>query len=329
MSRVPSSKRVAVSGATGFVGSALIGILSAGQREPVALTRRPVQWPGVLVHDVGDYSDPALMRGALSDVDTIVHLAARVHVMAETGNADALAEYRSLNVHATRELARAAAGNGIRRFIFMSSIKVLGEETDQEVYSASSTPGPGDPYGVSKMEAEQALWKVSGETGMEVVVIRPPLVYGPGVKANFARLMGMVHKGVPLPLGAVHNRRSMIGLDNLVDLIIRCIDAPEAAGQTFLASDGRDLSTPELIRLIANAMGKSPRLIPVPESALRLLGALTGKRAEVDRLCGSLQVDISLTRETLGWEPPVSVEEGIQKTVDAFLAQQRGTSERA
>jgi nucleoside-diphosphate-sugar epimerase len=215
--------------------------------------------------------------------------------------------------------------------VYLSSIKVNGECThgspqgpaprddDRAVFSRINTPAPEDPYGISKWEAEQALWEVSAKTGLEVVVVRPPLVYGPGVKGNFLRLLRWVARGVPLPLGAAQNQRSLVGLDNLVDLLIRCVDHPAAAGQTFLVSDGQDLSTPDLIRLLARAMNKSPRLIRVPVPLLRLAGRMTGKAAEVDRLVGSLQIDSSHTGETLGWTPPVSVEAGIQAMVDDFL----------
>ena len=233
---------------------------------------------------------------------------------------DALAAYRAVNVDGSRRLAEQAAAAGVRRLVFLSSIGVLGVHTNgRGPFIVSDEPNPVENYAISKCEAEQVLWAVAANTGMEVVVLRPPLVYGPGVKGNFLRLLRWVARGVPLPLGAVQNQRSLVGLDNLVDLLIRCVDHPAAAGQTFLVSDGQDLSTPELIRQLARAMHKSPRLIPVPVPLLRLAGRALGKQAEVDRLVGSLQIDSSFTRETLGWVPPVSVEAGMQTMVDDFL----------
>lgn len=200
--------------------------------------------------------------------------------------------------------------------MYLSSIKVNGERTALGVpFSFSDTPAPEDAYGTSKWEAEQALWDISARTGLEVVVVRPPLVYGPGVKGNLARLLKLVRSGLPLPLGAVQNKRSLIGLNNLVDLLIRCVDHPAAAGRTFLVADGEDLSTPDLLRHMAAAMGRSARLVPVPVPLLRLAGSALGKRAEIDRLVGSLQIDSSHTRRVLGWTPPVSVEEGIRRMV--------------
>jgi nucleoside-diphosphate-sugar epimerase len=233
---------------------------------------------------------------------------------------DSLSEYRRVNVQDTLSLARQAAAVGVKRFIFLSSVKVNGESTDGLSTPFGSRNGgagaaPEDAYGLSKWEAEQGLWRIAYQTGMEIVVVRPPLVYGPGVKGNFARLLDLVRSGVPLPLAAVNNRRSFIGLDNLVDLLIRCVDHPKAAGQTLLVSDGQDLSTPELLRMIANAMGRPERLFSMPVPLLRLAGRVFGRVNEVDRLVGSLQVDSSVTRERLGWTPPVSVEEGVGRMV--------------
>jgi nucleoside-diphosphate-sugar epimerase len=221
-----------------------------------------------------------------------------------------------VNVDGSRRLAEQAAAAGVRRLVYLSSIKVNGEQTVLRApFLCSDTPAPQDAYGVSKWEAEQALWEVSAKTGLEVVVVRPPLVYGPGVKGNLARLLKLVRLGLPLPFSAVQNKRSLIGLDDLVDLLIRCVDHPAAAGQTFLVSDGEDLSTPDLLRHMAAAMNRSPRLFPVPVSLVRLAGSALGKRAEIDRLVGSLQIDSSHTRQVLGWIPPVSVEEGIRRMV--------------
>ena len=227
---------------------------------------------------------------------------------------DPLAEYRKVNVQGTLNLARQAVAAGARRFVFLSSIKVNGETTARETpFQAGDVPLPEDAYGISKLEAEQGLMQLAAETGMEVVIIRPPLVYGPGVKGNFASMIKLVDKGIPLPFGAVDNKRSLIGIDNLVDLIIRCIDHHSAANQVFLAGDGADLSTTELLRGVGRAMGKPARLIPVPAGMLQLGATLLGKKAMAQRLLGSLQVDISKTCELLDWKPPYTVEEGLRR----------------
>ena len=227
---------------------------------------------------------------------------------------DPPSEFRNVNVDGTCALARQAAEAGVRRFIFISSIKVNGESTSLGLpYRAEDTPAPLDFYGISKFEAEQCLSKVAAETGMEVVIIRPPLVYGPRVKGNFAGMIKLVEKRIPLPLGAIHNKRSIVGIDNLVDLIIRCIDHPAAANQVFLAGDGEDLSTTELLRAVGKAMGKPARLIPVPAGLLQFGATLLGKKAMAQRLLGSLQVDISKTCELLDWKPPYTVEEGLRR----------------
>jgi nucleoside-diphosphate-sugar epimerase len=249
----------------------------------------------------------------LAGVEVVIHTAARAHIMRDEA-ADPLAEYRKVNVEGTLSLARQAANAGVRRFIFISSIKVNGEATaDARAFSASDEPAPEDAYGVSKLEAEQGLMRLAAETGMAIVIIRPPLVYGPGVKGNFASMIKLVEKGLPLPLGAIHNKRSLVGIDNLVDLIIRCIDHPAAANQVFLVGDGEDLSTTELLHDVGKAMGKSVRLIPVPAEILQFGATLLGKKAMAQRLLGSLQVDISKTRKILDWKPPYTVEEGLRR----------------
>jgi nucleoside-diphosphate-sugar epimerase len=250
---------------------------------------------------------------ALAGCDAVVHLAARVHVMTET-TADPLNEFRRVNVQGTLNLARQAAAAGVRRFVFVSSIKVNGEATQPGApFTADDAPTPLDAYGVSKMEAEQGLREIARQTGMEVVIIRPPLVYGPGVKANFATMMRWLKRGVPLPLGAIHNQRSLVALDNLVDLIVTCLTHLAAANQTFMVSDGEDVSTTELLRRMGQAMGHPARLVPVPASWLKVAVGLLGKGDVAQRLCGSLQVDISKTRELLGWTPPVSLDEGLRR----------------
>ncbi len=276
-------------------------------------------WPeGVTAVKVGNQSSTTDWSNALHGVDVVVHCAARVHVM-QDGASDPLAAYRRVNVEGTLNLARQAAARGVRRFIFVSSIKVNGEATQPgHPFKADGAPAPLDLYGVSKLEAEQVLRALEAETGMEVVIVRPPLVYGPGVKANFASMMRWVERGVPLPLGAIHNARSMVALDNLVDLLMVCIKHPSAAGQTFLVSDGEDVSTTELLRRTAQARGKKPLLVPVPAAVLELGAALLGKRAVAQRLCGSLQVDIEKTRNLLNWAPPLTLDQGLRKAVEGM-----------
>lgn len=295
---------------------------------------------------VGELGPQTDWSKAVTGVDAVVHLAARVHVMQDQAS-DPLTEFRRVNVEGTLKLARQAAEAGVRRFVYLSSIKVNGESTgtrpsgrdegrgtsdEEEKYSAEQQvlsaenpmsfreedlPAPQDAYAISKWEAEQGLMALARETGMEVVIIRPPLVYGPGVKGNFASMLRWVKKGIPLPLGAVRdNRRSFVALDNLVDLIVTCLDHPKAANEVFLVSDGEDLSTRELLRRIARAYGKSSRLIPMPVGIMRFVAWLMGKQGVADRLFGSLQIDSSKTREVLGWEPPVSVDEQLEKIVN-------------
>jgi len=308
-------------GATGFVGGAVLNRLTAERDDITAAVRKPqTDLPAnarkVIVPDLDVGTD---WLEALEACSVVIHSAARVHVMNDQ-SADPLAEFRKTNVDGTLNLARQAAASGVKRFIFISSIKVNGEGTAPgKPYTAFDTPAPQDPYGVSKMEAEQGLRETAQQTGMEVVVIRPVLVYGPGVKANFRSMMNWLNKGVPLPLGAIHNKRSLVSLDNLVDLIATCIDHPAAANQTFLVSDGEDLSTSEMLRRMAGALGKPARLLPVPAVMLECGATLLGKRAVAQRLCGSLQVDIRHTCETLNWSPPVSVDEGFRAAASAFL----------
>jgi UDP-glucose 4-epimerase len=238
--------------------------------------------------------------------------------MADTVS-DPLQEFRRVNVQATLNLARQAAAAGVRRFVFVSSIKVNGESTQPgSAFTADDAPAPLDAYGISKMEAEQGLRQIALQTGMEVVIIRPPLVYGPGVKANFAAMMRWLKRGVPLPLGAIENQRSFVALDNLVDLIVTCLIHPAAANQTFLVSDGEDVSTTELLRRMGQALGCTARLLPVPASWLKLAADMLGKADMAQRLCGSLQVDISKTRQLLGWQPPLSLDSGLKKAAKAM-----------
>lgn len=255
----------------------------------------------------------------LNGVDTVVHLAARVHVMADKAT-DPLTEFRRVNVNGVLNLARQAAKAGIRRFIYLSSIKVNGEQTlPGRFFTEQDVPAPLDPYGVSKHEAEEGLRKLAQQTDMEVVIIRPPLVYGPGVKANFLNMMRWLHKGVPLPLGAIHNYRSLVALDNLIDLIITCIKHPAAANQTFLVSDREDISTTELLRRMAAALDVPARLLPVPQKLLEMGFKMAGKSDLAQRLCGSLQVDITKACAMLDWKPLISVDEGLRRTAEGFL----------
>jgi nucleoside-diphosphate-sugar epimerase len=264
---------------------------------------------------VGSIDGATKWTAALCAVDVVVHLAARVHVMKDMSS-DPLAAFRKVNVEGTLNLARQSAAAGVTRFVFLSSIKVNGECTKPgQAFTETDATAPQDAYGLSKHEAEQGLRQLAADTGMEVVIIRPPLVYGPGVKANFAALMHAVQHGWPLPLGAVHNQRSLVALDNLVDFIVTCITHPQAANQTFLVSDGHDLSTTELVRSMAQAAGVPARLLPVPVWALQAGATLLGKGDAVQRLCGNLQVDTAKARTLLGWVPPVSVGEGLHRAV--------------
>jgi len=313
---------VLVTGANGFVGRALCNelarrgyVVRAAVREPL----RTVGLPGetVQITDIGVNAD---WSSALAGVDAVVHLAARVHVMHErTSNPHAA--FRAVNVGATERLARAAAAQGVKRLVYVSSIKVNGEGTQPgQPYTPDDVPAPAGPYGISKHEAEQLLRQLAEETGLEVVIIRPVLVYGPGVKANFLSMMHWLHKGLPLPLGAIRNQRSLVALDNLVDLIVTCLCHPNASNQTFLVSDGEDLSTSSLLRRTATALGRPARLVPVPVWALRTIARLLRKEDVAERLCGSLQVDISKTQELLDWIPPVSADEALKQTARHFLA---------
>lgn len=314
---------VLVTGASGFVGRALIAELQAQAYDVVGSVRRPVAKTATYIH-VGELGPDTVWDAAVQGRQVVVHTAARVHIMNEQA-ADPLASFRRANVAGTLRLARQAAEAGVRRFIYLSSIKVNGESTQLgRPFTDEDPPAPIDPYGISKREAEEGLRLIAAESGMEVVIVRPPLVYGPGVKANFLSMMRWLCKGIPLPLGAVNNRRSLVALDNLVDLIVKCIDHPAAANQTFLVGDGEDLSTTELLRRMGAALGRPARLIPVPPALLSAGAAMLGKRAVAQRLLGSLQVDISKTRVLLGWTPPVSVDEALRKTAAHFLARQCG-----
>lgn len=314
--------RILVTGANGFVGSRLCCLLMGCDYAVRAALRHSCPHDDLAVQEpvvIGDIDSGTRWNAALHDVDCVVHLAARVHVMDETA-VDPLLEFRRVNVDGTINLARQAVVAGVKRFIFISSIKVNGElTTPNHPFSPDDTFIPDDPYGLSKYEAEQGLMEIGeGRTekggrrqGMEVVIIRSPLVYGPGVKANFRLLMKWVKRGVPLPLGAVHNKRSFVALDNLVSFIVHCIDHPKAANEVFLISDGEDVSTTELLQKMARALGKWSFLLPVPVGLMTFVAGLIGKRAVADRLFGSLQVDSSKARDLLGWTPVVSMDESL------------------
>lgn len=313
---------VAITGATGFVGCSLVNRLVVERERTVLALIRSSSCDkifGAKYLAVGELSPDMDWINVLYGVDSVVHLAARVHVMHDNVS-DPLDEFRRVNVFGTLNLARQAALAGVRRFVFVSSVKVNGEGTVLgHPFSADDKPDPQDPYGISKHEAEVGLRELALSTGMEVVIIRPPLVYGPGVKANFASMMLWLTRGIPLPFGAVHNKRSFVALDNLVNFIVTCLDHPVAANQTFLVSDGEDLSTTALLQRMGLALGKPARLVSLPAGFMQVAANLLAKGDIAQRLFGSLQVDSSKARDLLGWKPVVTVDEALQKTADAFM----------
>lgn len=316
-------KRILVTGATGFVGRALIPLLlDKGWNVSVALRTARSQsdfHPAIRQHVVGEINGNTDWTNVLTDVDVVVHLAARVHVMRDQ-EADPLEAYRSVNVEGTKRLIEACVMAGVQRFVFMSSVKAVGEgNRNGKPYSETDPPEPIDPYGISKLEAEEVVNQVFEKSAMETVILRPPMVYGPGVKANMRRLMRGVQLGLPFPLASVKNLRSMIYVMNLADAVVACVERPEAAGQVFFVSDDEHLSTPELVAELAHLMGKKPRLFPIPTSLLRVGATLFGLRNEIDRLTESLVVDTSRIKETLGWSPPWSVHDGLRETVRSYL----------
>jgi nucleoside-diphosphate-sugar epimerase len=305
---------VLVTGASGLVGMRLCHRLM-GNGQSVCAAVRSFQPNATFDHQVavGQIDHSTDWHQALCNAKAVVHCAARVHVMHDA-EADPQSAFRVVNVHGTLNLARQAAAAGVRRFVFISSVKVNGEFTVcGSAFTEADAANPQDAYGLSKHEAELGLCQLAAETGMELVIIRPPLVYGPGVKANFAALMRAVQRGWPLPLGAIHNQRSLVALDNLVDFIDTCTTHPQAGNQTFLVSDGQDLSTTELVRGMAQAAGVTAHLLPVPAWALQAGATLLGKSDTVQRLCSDLRVDISKARYLLSWVPPISIEEGLRR----------------
>ena len=320
--------RILVTGGSGFIGRHLVDWL-VGQGHAVScVVRRGSRLPPIAAQQavalvpIDDIADESDWASKLRGVHAIVHLAARVHVM-EEAEADPLESYRRVNLHGTQRLAEAAVAAGVKRFVYVSSIKVNGESTHDRPFHADDQPAPVDPYAISKLEAEQQLWRLAVDCPTEFVVIRPPLVYGPGVKGNFERLVRLVMRGLPLPLAALRNRRSMVSVDNLVDFIGVCLVHPGAAGQVFLVSDGSDWSTPELVRAIAAELPGSPRLFAVPPGILRVAAGLLGRRALIDRLAGSLQVDIGKNRELLQWRPMQTPLQAVRRTVRSIAEEAR------
>lgn len=315
--------KVLVTGASGFVGSSLCQVLNGCGHDLIPAVRKARGMTGEFV--VGEVGSLTNWRIALGGVQAVVHLAARVHVMRDSA-IDPLAAFRAVNTDGTLNLARQSAAAGVGRFVFVSSIKVNGEGRLLP-YGESDTPAPQGAYAISKLEAEQGLLEIARETGLEVVVLRPPLIYGPGVGANFLRLMQLVCRGIPLPFGEVTNCRSFVYLGNFIDAIQLCIEHPEAANQTYMVSDGQDVSTPELIRLMARQMDKSARLLPIPPHWLELAASLVGKRPEMRRLLGSLVADSGKICRELNWKPPFSVEQGLLKTIDHFCPRGKSRAE--
>lgn len=314
---------ILVTGSTGFLGSALCEKLMQNNISfRCAVRKLNDHYSGDEYTEVGDINSNTNWSIALYKIDCVIHCAARTHVMRET-KSNSLPVYRTINVDGTKKLAEQAAKYGVKRFIYLSSIKVNGEQTQGiSKYKSEDTPMPQDPYGISKWEAEQVLQDIAARTGLEVVIIRSPLVYGSEVKGNFLSMLKWINRGIPLPFGAINNKRSLVAKDNLINLIIRCIDHPAAKNKTFLVSDDEDLSTTELLQRIGFALGKPARLIPLPASFLHMSGILLGKKNITDRLLGNLQVDIAFTKQVLGWRPLISVNEGLNDTVKWYLSNQ-------
>jgi nucleoside-diphosphate-sugar epimerase len=307
-------KKVLITGANGFIGRAISTELVLKGFDVLCAVRRPFLLDGANILRVSDLAEQSNWSSNLDGVDCIIHTAARVHIMDDTAH-NPFEKFHKVNVIGTLNLAQQAASRGVRRFIFLSTLKVNGEYTELgKPFNADATPNPQDDYSLSKHQAEQGLSLIAQKTGMEIIIIRPPLVYGAGVKANFASMMNTLQRGIPLPFGAIHNKRSFVYIGNLVSLTVRCIDHPAAANQVFLVSDGYDISTTELLNACATALRVKARLLPVPQSWIEYGARLLGKRKVAQRLCGSLQVDISKTCQDLDWTPPFSLTEGLKVT---------------
>lgn len=320
--------KILITGATGFIGESLCKFLSNSNKSIIGTVysaKSFLKHAGIEYKFIGDISLNPKWRDTLVGVDCIIHCAGRAHIMSKKKN-DQSKIYHSVNVKGTKQLAEQAVNCGVKKIIFLSSIKVNGESTSNEEicnikdgikkkFTQKDLPAPQDAYAISKLEAENVLWEISSRTGLEIVVIRLPLVYGYAAKGNLGRLIKLIESGIPLPLDMIKNQRSMIGIDNLVHLLNHCIDRADANGKTFLVSDGQDLSTPQLIKLIASSMGRKANLFPVPLFLLKLLGSIFGKRKEINRLVGSLRIDINYTKEILNWTPPISVEDGIRRMI--------------
>lgn len=311
--------KIIVTGANGFVGRALCNVLIANGQQVVACARNAGSIAGQNFVTLPTINGAIDWQHMLTEARVVVHLAARVHVMQDTAE-NPLVEFQEINLHGTTNLARQAAAAGVRRFIYVSSIKVNGEATTVKPFTESDAPAPQDPYALSKWQAEEALREISRETGMEIVIVRPPLVYGPGVKANFLSLLRLVDKALPLPLGNIDNRRSMIYVGNLIDALMQCAIHPAAAGQTYLVSDGEPISIGSLVRMLANSLNRPCRLLPIPLSWLKLVSGLLGKKAVLDRLTESLAIDDSKIRRDLNWQPPFTVEQGLKATAEWYRA---------
>ena len=316
--------KILVTGATGFVGREMCSALEQAGHELKLPIRKmedrsklPARISSSSVFCVGNIGPDTDWSNALEGIDAVIHLAALAHQL-DASNYPSLDKYRNVNCHGTARLASAAARAEVRRFVFLSTVKVNGESTLTEPFTEESKPSPVDSYGVSKWEAEQMLYRISRDTGLEVVVFRPPLIYGPGVKGNFLRLMGLVSRGVPLPFGLVRNKRSLLYLGNLVDALLRSLSSPAAPGKTFMISDGEDISTPELIFQLASALGVRSPLLPLPPAAIQFLGRLSGKMAETNRLLQSLQVDSRKIQKELGWLPSFKMSQGLASTAEWF-----------
>lgn len=315
------NERVLVTGANGFVGRHVCRKLIASGFVPIAGIQRPIIWPELRqavpglneVSHLGDLSAKPDLRDSLSGASTVVHLAARVHVMSESAR-DPLQEFRKVNVNGTRSVALAAAAAGVRRLIFVSTVKAHGESTCEKPLSEDTPSNPEDPYAISKWEGEEALRAIAAETELEVVIVRPPLVYGPGVRGNFLRLIKLIDRAVPMPWPKGANCRSMIAVDNLADFLVRCVDHSGAAGESFLVKDSEDVSTRELMTRLARFLGRPLRLVPVPEPLIRFAARLLSKQDAASRVLDSLVIDSSRAQELLGWVPPMTLDNGLAAT---------------